>query len=116
MCEIHMHDFKSHFQQDFLSYCSRPVSVHLAMACVSCSFDSFSIFFAQLKTTAKSHENYAFLYPFSNMAISPQNNEKNVFYTGKLYGLTGMIMNAWHEKFSSLFVCVPYCCDGPYRI
>ena len=24
------------------------------------------------------------------MAISPQNNEKTVFYTGKLYGLTGM--------------------------
>ena len=24
------------------------------------------------------------------MAISPQNNEETVFYTGKLYGLTGM--------------------------
>ena len=24
------------------------------------------------------------------MAISPQNNEKTIFYTGKLYGLTGM--------------------------
>ena len=24
------------------------------------------------------------------MAISPQNNEKHVFYTSKLYGLTGM--------------------------
>ena len=36
-----------------------------------------------------------FLDPFSNMAISyaPQNNgEKKVFYTGKLYGLTGMMM------------------------
>ena len=49
----------------------------------------FFSLFAQLKTT-KSHENYVFLYPFSNMAISPQNNEKNVFYTGKMYGLTGM--------------------------
>ena len=44
-----------------------------------------------LKTTIKSHENYVFLYPFSSMAISPQNNEKNVFYTGKLYGLTGTL-------------------------
>ena len=51
----------------------------------------FSIF-AQFKTTTKSHENYVFLYPFSSMAISPQNNEKIVFYTGKLYGLTGMLL------------------------
>jgi len=33
--------------------------------------------FAQIKTITKSDENYVFLYPFSNMAISPQNNEKN---------------------------------------
>jgi len=26
--------------------------------------------------TTKSNENYVFLYPFSNMAISPKNNEK----------------------------------------
>ena len=32
LCEIHMRDFKSHFQQDFLAYCTRPVSEHLAMA------------------------------------------------------------------------------------
>ena len=31
-----------------------------------------------------------FLYPFSNKAISPENNEQTVFYTGKLYGLAGM--------------------------
>ena len=35
LCEIHMRNFKSHFQQDFLAYCTRPVSEHLAMACVS---------------------------------------------------------------------------------
>ena len=91
MCEIHMHNLKSHFQQDFLAYCTRPVSVHLAMVCVGCSLDSFSIFFALFYTT-KSHKNCVFLYPFFNVAISPQNNEKNVFYTGKLYGLTGMHM------------------------
>ena len=50
----------------------------------------FFSLFAQFKTAIKSHDNYVFLYPFSSMAISPQNNEKNVFYTGKLYGLTGM--------------------------
>ena len=49
MCEIHMHNFKSHFQQDFLACCTRPVSVHLATACVSCSFNSFSIFLLSLK-------------------------------------------------------------------
>ena len=49
--------------------------------------------FAQFKTTTKSRENYVFLYPFSNMAISPQNNDKTVFYTSKLYGLTGMVYN-----------------------
>ena len=51
----------------------------------------FFSLFAQFKTTTKSHVNYVFLYPFSSMAISPQNNEKTVFYTGKLYGLTGML-------------------------
>ena len=49
----------------------------------------FFSLFAQFKTTTKSYENDV-LYQFSNTAISPQINEKNVFYTGKLYGLTGM--------------------------
>ena len=49
LCEIHIHDFRSYFLQDFLAYCTRPVSVHLAMACVGCSFDSFSIFLLSLK-------------------------------------------------------------------
>ena len=79
--EIHMRDFRFHFQQDFLAYCTRPVSAHLVMACVSCSFDSFSVFLLSLKQQQN---------PFSHKAISPQHNEKNVFYTGKLYGLTGM--------------------------
>ena len=53
----------------------------------------FFSLFAQFKTTTKSHENYVFLYPFSSVAISPQHNEKTVFYTGKLYGLTGTLMS-----------------------
>ena len=36
--------------------------------------------FAQFKTTTKSHENHVFLYPFSDMAISPQNHEKTILY------------------------------------
>ena len=58
---------------------------------VSAARSTIFQFFALFYTTTKSHETYVFLYPFSNMAISPQNNEKNVFYTGKLYGLTGML-------------------------
>ena len=66
LCEIHTQDFKAHFWRDFLIYCTRPDSVHLAMACVSCSFDSLKKnLFAQFKTTTKSHENYVFLYSFS---------------------------------------------------
>ena len=44
-----MHDFKSHFWQDFLAYCTRPIHVHLAMPCITYSFDSFSIFLLSLK-------------------------------------------------------------------
>ena len=84
LCKIHMRDFKPHFWSDFLAYCTRPVSVHLAMVCVSCSFDSFSIFSLSFKTT-KFHENYVFLYPFSSMAISSQNNYFILFYTSTLY-------------------------------
>ena len=39
------------------------------------------------------------------MAISPQNNEEHVFYTGKLYGLTGMILylkiRSWRQSCES---------------
>ena len=66
------------------------------MASAGCLFDSFLNLFAQFKTMTKSHQNYVFLYPFSNMAISPQNNPgggggEEVFCTGKLYGLIGML-------------------------
>ena len=48
-CAKYTHDFKSHFQQDFSAYCTKPVSVHLAMPCIGCSFDSFSVFLLSLK-------------------------------------------------------------------
>ena len=84
-----MRNFKSHFQQDFLAYCIRPVSVHLVMVRVSRSFDSFSIFLLSFKTTAKSQENYAFLYSFPVWPYLPKIMKK-LFYTDKLHGLTGM--------------------------
>ena len=88
LCEIHMRDFKSHFWWYFLAYCTRPVSVHLAMASVGCSFNSFSIFMFSSKRQQNLMKTVFFLYPFFNMAISPQNNEKkHVFSTGKLYGV-----------------------------
>ena len=64
--------------------------MHLAMASAGCLFNSFSVLFSQFRTATKSHENCVFLYPFSSMAISLQNNDFYLFYTGKLYGLTGM--------------------------
>ena len=87
LCKIHMRDFKSHFHQDFLAYCTRPVSMHLVIVCRLFIQQFFSLF-AQFKTT-KSHENYVFLYPFSNMTISPQNNDF-FFLILVNYGLTGM--------------------------
>ena len=44
MCNIHLCNLKSHFWRDVRACCTRPVSMHLVMACVSCLFDSFSIF------------------------------------------------------------------------
>ena len=44
MCKIQTRNLKSHFRRDFLAYCTRPVSVLLAMACVGCSFNKFSVF------------------------------------------------------------------------
>ena len=72
-----MQDLKSHFQQDFLALCTRLVSVHLVMASAGCSFNSFSIFLFSLKQQKLMKT--VFLYPFFNMAVSPQNNKKNYF-------------------------------------
>ena len=85
----YMCNFKSHFQQDFLAYCTGPVRVHLAMAYVGCSFDSFSVFLLSLKQ----QQNVFSCIHFPIWPYPPQNNEKNVFYTSKLYGLTGMTVS-----------------------
>ena len=61
MCEIHMHDIKSHFQQDFLAYCTRPVcafgnGMHWLL------IQQFLNLFAQIKIITKSDENYVFMF------------------------------------------------------
>ena len=87
--EIHTHDFRSHFQQDFLAYCTRPVSVHLAMVCVSCSFDSFSISFL---LSLKQQNLMKIMFSCIHFPIWPYPSQimKKLFCTSKLYGLTGI--------------------------
>ena len=85
-----MHNFKSHYRQDFLAYCTGPVSAHLAMACVSCSFNSFSVFLLSLKQQQNLMKIMFSCIHFPIWPYPPQINEKPVFDTGKLYGLTGM--------------------------
>ena len=95
LCKIHMRDSKSHFWQDFLAYCTGPISVHLAMACVGCMFNSFSIFLFSLKQQQSLMKIIFSCIHFLIWPYPPKNNEKKkVFYTSKLYGLTGM---QWQE-------------------
>ena len=89
LCKIHLHDFRSHFRQDFLAFCARPVCVHLAMACVGCSFNSFSIFLLSLKQQQNLMKVIFSCIHFSIWPYLPPMIFKNI-YTGKLYGLTGM--------------------------
>ena len=77
MCEIPMCNFKSHFQQDFLAYHTRPVSVHLAMACVGCLFNSFSIFLLSFKK--KNLVKIMFPVSIFQYGHIPPNNDLNFF-------------------------------------
>ena len=82
LCEIHVRDFESHFLRvvrDFLAYCQSVCIWRWCVSDVSVFVQQFFNLFAQFKTT-KFHESYVFLYPFSNMTISPQNNEKTILY------------------------------------
>ena len=87
---MRMHDFKSHFQQDVSVYCTRPVSVHLAMVCVSCSFHSFSVLLLSLKLKLNLLK---IMFSFIHFPACPYPTQIMIFlfYTGKLYGLTGML-------------------------
>ena len=97
LCKIHMRDFKSHFRQDFLAYCTRPVSVHLAMACIGCSFNSFSVFLLSLK---QQQNLMKIMFSCIHFPIWPYPPKilKKLFYTGKLYGWSGKtttLTTAW---------------------
>ena len=88
-----MHAFKSHFQQDFLlilAYCTWPVSRHLAMPCIGCSFNSFSVFLLSLKQQQNLMKIMFSCIHFPIWPYPPKIMKKKVFYTGKLYGLTGI--------------------------
>ena len=100
-CAEDMHDFRSHFWWDFLAYCTRPVSVHLAMACVGCSFDSFSVFLLSLK---QQQNLIKMMFSCIHFPVCPYLSKIMIFYlfyTGKLYGLTGMFVFSLPGVFSS---------------
>ena len=64
--------------------------MHLAITCVCCSFDSFSIFLLSLKRQNLMKITFSCIH-FPVWPYPPQIMKKNVFYTSKLYGLTGML-------------------------
>ena len=80
LCSICMCDFKSYLQQDCLAYCTRPVSVHLAMACVGCSFDSFSIFLLSLKNEKQSQDFFCFPVSIFQYGHTPQEQWKKKYF------------------------------------
>ena len=88
---VHMHDFKSHFHWDFLAYCTRPVSVHLATASVGCSFNSFSVFLLGLKQQQNLMKIMFSFIHFPIWPYSPQNNEKLYFILANCMG-----WQVWH--------------------
>ena len=101
LCEIHMHDFKSHFQQYFLAYCTRPVSVHLAMACVSCSFDSFSIFLLSLKQQQNLVKIMFSCIHFPIWPYPPKIMKKMYFILVNCMGWQLWQLNCWNFKLLS---------------
>ena len=90
LCKIYMCDFKSHFRQDFLAYGTRPVSLHLVMVCVSCSFDGFSVFLLSLKQQQNLMKIVLSCIHFPIWPYPPKIMIFLLFYTSKLYRLTGM--------------------------
>ena len=64
--------------------------MHLVMVCVGCSFDSLSVVLLSLKQQQNLMKIMFSCISFPICLYLPQIMKKNVFYTGKLYGLTGM--------------------------
>ena len=83
-------------EQKLTHFGRRPVVALLSAtgASVGCSFDSFSIFLLSLKQQQNLLKIIFSCIHFAVWFPPPQNNGKNpVFYTSKLYGLTGMRMH-----------------------
>ena len=97
LCEIHVCDFRSHFRQDFLAYCTRPVRVHLVMACVGSLFDNFSIFLLRLKQQQTLMKIVSSCIHFPIWPYPPIIMIFLKFYSGKPYGLTGMVLGQQNQ-------------------
>ena len=69
----------------FLSLLHMPVSVHLVMVCVGCSFHSFSIFLLSLKQQQNLMKIMFSCIHFPLWPYPPQIKIKTVFYTSKLW-------------------------------
>ena len=89
-CKIRRCNFKPHFQRDFLACCTKPVSVHLVMACVSCSLNSFSVFLLSLKQQQNLTKIMFSCIHFPAWPYPPKIMGKKEEYF-KLFGLTGKI-------------------------
>ena len=96
----------------FLAYCTRPVSVHLAMACGSCLFNSFSVFLLSLKQQQNLMKILFSCIHFPIWPDPPKLMKKNVFYTGKLYGLTGMMLLLFLLFFGGFVYCFDVVISG----
>ena len=88
----------------FLSLLALGLSVCIWGWCALAAHLTVFLSFAQFnfKTTTKSHENYVFLYPFSSMAISPQNNGKKMYFI--LVNCMGW--QVWHHYMAAIHVLV----------
>ena len=64
----------------FLAYCTRPVSVHLAMASVGCSFNSFSVFCSVLHNNKISWSLCFPVFIFQYGHIPPKSWKKQQLY------------------------------------
>ena len=102
LCKICMHNFKSHFWWDFLAYCTRPARVNLVMAFIGCLFNSFSIFLLSLK---QQQNLMKIMFSCIHFPVWPYPPKIiTVFYTGKLYGLTGMGSERREKLFFQSFI------------
>ena len=63
--------------------------MHLVMVFIGCSFDVFSIFLLSLKNKIMKIMFSCIHFPV--WPYPPKIMNKNVFYIGKLYGLTDMV-------------------------